>query len=281
MRLTVDRHDRDGAGLVHVYPVLSRRSGGVSVGVNLNPDKTCNFRCVYCQVPGLVLGKPAPIDPQMLEQELRGFLKGLLHGDLLLGELPAGARQPKDVAFSGDGEPTSSPHFDQTVALVGRVMDEFDLRPQTRLVLITNGSLVAHEEVARGIEHLGELGGEDWFKLDSATDEGLRRINDHAGGIERAFARLAACSRLCRTFVQTCVFAYDGEPPSARERAAYLELVRRAVTEEMGLAGVQLYGLARAVQQPEPERLGRLEETWLQAFAAEIEAAGLPVVTNP
>ncbi len=83
-------------------------------------------------------------------------------------------------------------------------------------------------------------------------------------------------SELARAFVSSRSFE-----SSARERAAYLELVRRAVTEEMGLAGVQLYGLARAVQQPEPERLGRLEETWLQAFAAEIEAAGLPVVTNP
>src|SRR5664279_4200107 len=34
----------------YVYPVLSRRSRGISVGINLNPDKVCNFDCVYCQV---------------------------------------------------------------------------------------------------------------------------------------------------------------------------------------------------------------------------------------
>ena len=33
-----------------VYPVLSRRSRGLSIGVNLNPDKVCNFDCIYCQV---------------------------------------------------------------------------------------------------------------------------------------------------------------------------------------------------------------------------------------
>src|SRR4030088_841117 len=33
-----------------VYPVLSRRSVGISLGVNLNPDKICNFDCIYCQV---------------------------------------------------------------------------------------------------------------------------------------------------------------------------------------------------------------------------------------
>ena len=35
---------------LYVYPVLSRRSRGISVGINLNPDKVCNFDCVYCQV---------------------------------------------------------------------------------------------------------------------------------------------------------------------------------------------------------------------------------------
>ena len=33
-----------------VYPVLSRRADGISVGINLNPDKACNFDCIYCQV---------------------------------------------------------------------------------------------------------------------------------------------------------------------------------------------------------------------------------------
>ncbi|MDP6988588.1 MAG: radical SAM protein [Planctomycetota bacterium] len=281
MRLSTDRHDRDGAGLVYVYPVLSRRSGGVSVGVNLNPDKTCNFRCAYCQVDGLVRGKPADIDLDLLGTELRGFL-----GDLLAGAVGADwpdptPRQPSDVAFSGDGEPTSSPRFAESVALVATILDELDLRPQTRLVLITNGSLVGREGVARGLELLGRAQGEVWFKLDSATDEGLRRINDHPGGIERVYSRLAACARACRTYVQTCVFTVDDEPPTEAERAAYLELVRRSVRDGLGLAGVQLYGLAREVRQPGAERLGRLDAAWLEAFAAEIEAAGLPAVTRP
>ncbi len=53
-RMTIDRlhtqHERQFADNRFVYPVLSRRSGGISVGVNLNPDKVCNFDCVYCQV---------------------------------------------------------------------------------------------------------------------------------------------------------------------------------------------------------------------------------------
>ena len=43
-------HPRLFQGNKFVYPVLSRRSRGISVGVNLNPDKVCNFDCIYCQV---------------------------------------------------------------------------------------------------------------------------------------------------------------------------------------------------------------------------------------
>ncbi len=57
MKLSPGNHDRDVAGLTYVYPVVSRRAGGVSVGINLSPDNACNWQCVYCQVPDLVRGK--------------------------------------------------------------------------------------------------------------------------------------------------------------------------------------------------------------------------------
>ena len=43
-------HPRKFEANRYVYPVLSRRAGGISIGVNLNLDKICNFHCVYCQV---------------------------------------------------------------------------------------------------------------------------------------------------------------------------------------------------------------------------------------
>ena len=42
--LSVSDHDRNSAGLTYVYPVISRRAGGVSVGVNLNVNNACNWR---------------------------------------------------------------------------------------------------------------------------------------------------------------------------------------------------------------------------------------------
>ncbi len=44
------QHSRSWQSNRYVYPVISRRSKGLSIGVNLNPDKVCNFDCVYCCV---------------------------------------------------------------------------------------------------------------------------------------------------------------------------------------------------------------------------------------
>ena len=87
-RLTVTDHDRDAQGLTYVYAVISRRAGGVSVGINLNPNNACNWRCVYCQVPDLQRGVGPPIDLDQLEQELGGLLDDILTGDFLERSAP-------------------------------------------------------------------------------------------------------------------------------------------------------------------------------------------------
>ncbi|MCB9913524.1 MAG: radical SAM protein [Planctomycetes bacterium] len=281
MRLTVDDHARDGAGLVHVYPVVSRRARGVSIGINLNPNRACNFRCVYCQVDGLVRGKAPEIDLDRLERELRGFLAEVLRGDFMETRVPEGSRRLNDLAFSGDGEPTSVEDFAAVVARVGSVMRDEDLVGRVKLVLITNGSFARREPVQRGLAAMRPLGGEVWFKLDSATDEGQRRINDWAGGAAAAWENLVAAAHACPTWVQTCVFRMDGAPPSRAERDAYLALLARAKREAVPLEGVLLYGLARASHQPEAPRLAPVDAAWMEAFADEMRALGYEVRVSP
>src|SRR5512144_1968706 len=91
--LTTSDHSRGSAGLTYVYPVVSRRARGVSVGINLNTNNACNWRCIYCQVPGLVRGAAPPVDVALLERELRSFLTAVLHGDFLVRRVPPGMRR--------------------------------------------------------------------------------------------------------------------------------------------------------------------------------------------
>ena len=278
--LNVYDHDRDSAGLTYVYPVISRRAGGVSVGINLNTNNACNWRCVYCQVPGLKRGSAPEVDLDKLAGELRGFLRDLLQGDFMRQRVPEGARRLNDIALSGNGEPTSAKDFDQVVGLIGEIMAEFDLIGKIKLVLITNGSLMQRPRVKQGLRHMARLGGEVWFKLDSATADGRRRINGTRQTVPKMRENLCAAAKLCPTWLQTCVFALDGLPPADAEQEAYLSFIGGLRSEDVPLRGVLLYGLARPSMQPEAARLSALPREWMSSFAAKIEARGLAVKLN-
>ena len=280
-QLTPTNHDRDSAGMTYVYPVVSRRAGGVSVGVNLNPNNACNWACVYCQVPDLTRGTAPDIDLAQLEAELRALLTDILHGDFMQTRVPEGARRLNDIALSGNGEPTSAKAFPQIIELIARVMADFDLIEKIKLVLITNGSLADRPRVQEGLRKMAALNGEVWFKFDSATASGMRAINQTRIAPDRQFERLVTTARLCPTWLQTCVFARDGAPPSATEQVAYLNAVERIRLQRIPVRGVLLYGLARPSMQPQADRLSALPAAWLDTFADAIRTAGLPVKVSP
>lgn len=276
--LTTDDHRRDSAGLRYVYPVVSRRAGGVSIGINVNVNNACNWACLYCQVDNLVRGGPPPLDLDLLENELATFLKDALHGDFMQRQVPESARRLMDVAFSGNGEPTSAPEFAAAVDRVGDVLSRFGLGTLV-LRLITNGSLMHRPEVAAGVRRIGELGGEVWFKLDRADAAAIAEINGVPLTPEKVAGNLAHCAALAPTWVQTCWFALDGQGPDAAARAAYCDLLAPLAG---CLAGVHLYGLARPSMQPAAPRLTRLSAEELVAFAGEIEKkTGIRVLVSP
>jgi wyosine [tRNA(Phe)-imidazoG37] synthetase (radical SAM superfamily) len=279
-RLTVTNHDRDAAGLTYVYPVVSRRAGGVSVGINLNPNNACNWRCVYCQVPDLVRGAAPPIDEDRLEAELRGFLGKAQRAQWLARNVEEPFRRIVDVAFSGNGEPTTSNQLESIVGRVLGVLGDEGLGELNK-VLISNGSQLHRPAVLRAVERLGRGGGEVWFKLDSATAAGRKAINDAASSPEAARQNLRRCAAVCRTKIQTCVVAIDGQPPSPNEQDAYLGLLSEELAAGTPIAGVLLYGMARPSMQPGAERLSPLPASWLEEYGARIRSLGLDVLVRP
>ena len=276
-KLSTTNHDRDSAALRYVYPVVSRRAGGVSVGINLNPNNACNWRCIYCQVPDLTRGTAPAIDLAILENELRVFLDELLHGEFMQTRVPEGARRINDIALSGNGEPTSSAEFAQVIEIIARVRREVALPEVVKTVLITNGSLLYRSEVRQGLRDLAKLNGEVWFKLDRASEKGMQLVNDTRTSINKVRENLIAAISLCPTWLQTCWFALDGEPPSRQDEDDYLEFVSALLRDGHKLQGVLLYTLARPSLQPEAPRLSALSAEQLQAFAERIGKLGLKV----
>jgi len=274
-------HLREADGLRYAYAVLSRRSGGISLGVNLNWNNACNWRCVYCQVPGLVLGKAPTVELERLRTEFEGLLDSILAGHWQASRVPPVRGELKDVAFSGNGEPTSSPQFPEAVELVGASFEQRGLVRRVPLVLITNGSMLHQPRVEAAIRRLASFGGEVWFKLDSATDAGLARMNSAHSGAARQLDNLRRCARACRTWIQSIALVREGRKPDEAEVRALELALRELRADNVPLAGVLLYGYARASHQPEAPELSALPEAELRALGARLAESGYEVRVHP
>lgn len=275
--LSIEDHNRFQEGFEYVYPVVSRRAGGLSLGINLNTNNACNWRCIYCQVPDLIRGAPPPVDLEVLEEELSVFLSQILSGSYLEDQVPKGQRRLNDIAFSGNGEPTSAPNFADAVKTIHGVRLRANVPEAVKTVLITNGSLMHQHKVMKGVRDLAGINGEVWFKIDRATVEGAQLINDTKINKPRIMSNLEASAKACPTWIQTCLFKLDGLHPADSDLDAYVQLIGEAVAKGIPFKGILLYGLARKSHQPESARLSKLDDGWLNAFAYRLRDLGVAV----
>lgn len=273
--LRSDNHDRDSAGFSYVYPVISRRAGGVSIGINLNPNNQCNWHCIYCQVPNLERGHAPEVNETVLRQELVAMLEQVLLGDFMQQRVPDGCRQLQDIAFSGNGEATSSRQFPAVVALVVKQMKAFNLSIPLRL--ITNGSYVQKAYVQQGLLEMARHHGEVWIKLDAAQAENIARINGIQAKPEWMLQNIEAASRCCPTWIQSCMFKHTASLHEQDQRAAYLALLQQVLDANIPVKGILLYGLARPSMQKEAANIQDHDHDWMHAMAEDIRALGFTV----
>ena len=277
VQLTTSDHSRDIAGYKYIYPVMSRRAGGLSIGINLNTNNACNWRCVYCQVPDLVRGNAPDLDFSLLKQELTFFIDDVKNGNFYERfEVPEQHQVIKDIAISGNGEPTSLEGFDEAISLIGETIVKSGIKETHQFVLITNGSLIHKSQVKKGLALLRKFQGQVWFKLDSATQSGRRTINNAGISGGKYFENLLLSAQLCPTWIQTCVFAINKQSFDVKERDSYLQFLAEA-QQKVHLEGVLLYTLARPSMQPEAKQLEKMTEPQLAEFAEEISKIGLQV----
>ncbi|MFM7481589.1 MAG: radical SAM protein [Candidatus Methylopumilus sp.] len=275
--LSIHDHSRELSGLKYIYSVISRRAGGLSIGINLNVNNACNWQCIYCEIPNLTRGSPPPIELDVLENELRLFLHDIIHGDYMQKNVAIEDRHLKDIAFSGNGEPTSAAEFPQVILIVKKILQEFDLLQKIKIRLITNGSLMHEASVLKSIEMLEEINGEVWFKVDAATEETIKTVNQVNLKPNQILERLLNTAKICPTFVQTCIFMINGKSPDDKDIDAYIELINKA---KKIIKGVHLYGLARPSLQPRAGDLGRISEEELKNIAKKLIGLNIPTTVS-
>jgi wyosine [tRNA(Phe)-imidazoG37] synthetase (radical SAM superfamily) len=263
-----------------VYAVVSRRSGGVSIGVNLNPEKYCNFDCVYCQVDRTVHGGPVlrKVDLPQLAAELDDMVDLVVSGRLFdaarFAATPAEYRRLNDIALSGDGEPTASPVFDDVVELCAEVRRRRRL-DQVKLVLITNATLLERERVRRGLAVLDANNGEIWGKLDAGTEDYYQTIDRTKVKLATVLENLLVTARQRPIVIQSLFMRLNDVPPSVEEQSAYCDRLNELVAGGGQINLVQIHTISR---RPAEGFASPLDDSEVDAFAELVrERTGLPV----
>lgn len=254
-------HQRHWEQLEYVYPVLSRRSHGLSIGINLNPDMACNFDCVYCMVDRQHQSRPTAgaatvrdVDLDQVRQELAYLLLMTIGGQIWdrppFRDVPAEYRRLNDIAFSGNGEPTIAPCFAQAVDLVLQLRQlhcrGWDMpRTGVKVVLITNATALHQPAVAKALAKFDPVHDEIWAKLDAGSERDYQMINRSRVPLEKVLRNILAVGRMRPIVIQSLLAKLHGHLPGEGQFGAYLDRLEGLLAYGCRIHTVQLYTTAR------------------------------------
>jgi len=242
------RHERKFEQNRFVYPVLSRRSEGISIGVNLNPDKVCNFDCIYCQVDRTTQSETKFVGTQQLLAELEETLQLAARGELFQHEkfrnTPPELRRLNDIAFSGDGEPTTYKNFDEIITACADVKRRLGL-DEVKMVLITNASMFHRPHVQRGLAILDQNNGEIWAKLEAGTAAYFQLVDRTPIPFQQILDNITAAAQVRPLVIQALFMQAHGQPPSQAELEAFCDRLTEIVAAGGTLKLIQVYTVAR------------------------------------
>ena len=244
---------------VLVYPAFSRRSGGLSVGINLFPDKKrCSFDCPYCEV--FPFSGEAVFSAKQMEDDLKTSVASFLAKGIIV----------KDICFSGNGEPTMSKHFPEALERAAKV--RFNLLADAKLVLITNGSGLFDDKLFALLADNACItpGLDIWLKLDAGTPEWYEKMSRCDIPFEKLTEKIKAFAAVAPVTIQTMICAFDGKAPTPEEGEAWEKLVLELASGG-NLRLVQIYGKARP--SPEDPLNTALPVTFLEERAASLRRA--------
>jgi len=241
-------HARRWQDFHYAYPVVSRRGGGLSIGINLNIDKACNFDCVYCCVDRSVTPVRTDIDLDQLRDELDRMLELATSGNIwtqpTFSQVEPRYRRINDIAFSGDGEPTAYVQFDEACRIAAQLKTAYGLN-EVKIVVITNATLFDRPRVSRAFEFLDEHQGEIWAKLDAGTEDYYRLVDRTKFPLSHVLDNILTCGKSRPIVLQSLFMQIHEEPLPDAEFEAYVQRVGELTNQGCQIKLVQLYTTAR------------------------------------
>lgn len=236
-----------------IYLTISARARGLSVGVNMNPDRHCNFDCVYCEVdrrtPPLVQSLEVDAMSQELQHTLALVHSGQIRRHPAHHALSEELLKLRHVALSGDGEPTLCPNFAEAVQSVVHIRACGGF-PFFKIVVITNATgldLPPVKDSLKLLTHSDEV----WAKLDVGTQAFMDKVNRPQVPLEKVLANILRLGRQRPVIIQSLFSLLDGQEPPAEEIEQYIERLKKLKTAGAMIPLVQIYSPTRPMAHAE------------------------------
>ena len=220
-------------------PIKSRRLG-VSLGINLMPVtyKLCSFNCVYCHY-GFTDTHTADISksasdiptPEEVERALEDWLKK--------------DKKINFITFSGNGEPTLHPDFDEITRRVREIRDRYV--PEVQVALLSNSTGLVLPQVKRALSNLDKV----FMKLDCGTSGMFQKINRPAEPVK--YEDLVENLKTLDGIIIQSVFVGGRVTNTDKDEVGeWIDKIRDITPE-----GVQIYSLDRPSASSDFEKVDR------------------------
>lgn len=229
----------------YIYLARSRRSRGLSLGINLTADQECNYQCIYCEVLRRKKMVVKDVDLAVLKRELQESLEWLeaqiKAQNPILGEK---SDSLKDIAFAGDGEPTAYKDFASCVRLVRETIAP-TVFAQVPIVLITNATYFHKPWMEEGLLALDEGKSEIWAKMDAGTQSNMNLVNGTTFPLVKLLDNIYRAGKKRSIAIQSCFMKIHGSPPAEDELRAYCDCLQALVRRCTKIHRVMIYTVAR------------------------------------
>jgi len=253
---SIENHRQREKGII-IYPVYSRRSDGLSIGINLFPgEKCCTFNCPYCEV--FPFTNDTVFSLSCMEEDLRSEITSAIKQNIPI----------KDICFSGNGEPSLSPFFGDALKIASKVRNE--MAAFANLVLITNGTGLLQMQIFSLLKEAAcekNSALDIWLKFDAGTEGWYKKMNRSEIIHNELIAKIKEFAYNAPVTLQTMLCAIEGSVPPPDEEMIW-EKMAVYLAGSGNIRKVQIYGKARP--SPEDPLSSRLPAEYLESRASNL-----------
>jgi wyosine [tRNA(Phe)-imidazoG37] synthetase (radical SAM superfamily) len=175
---------------------------------------------------------------------LNFVISGEIYLDEKFSSVPQDLRRLNDIAFSGDGEPTTYRNFDKIVKEVADLKKKYQAN-LVKMVLITNASMFHRESTQNALTILDENQGEIWAKLDAGTEDYFKKIDRTKIRFQQILGNISLVGTKRPIVIQSLFMLVNLEPPDEAEIDAYCKRLKEFINAGGQIKLVQVYTIAR------------------------------------